>query len=418
MKVPELRNKIQNNQIDNLYLFTGPEVGEKREIIDLIVEKVFGEEEPVVQNVYLGSDLDPAEISEAIEGGMLFSSKKIVCIKNIELMNTRFQKALESVFVPQRLDNAEVIGMSADRRLTSLSECVKKCYTFDEHRQSWLYNPKTKETDRKKLIQALAHSKRQAIPADTYIIMINETNEKIPTSVTNLLSDEQQVVFYEMYDSQKPQWIRSEFQKRGLYIEDGAIEFIVDTVENNKYAFQSEIERICTYYTQLAKDDQTVSAHNVVSRDLIESYLYHSKEETAFSLYSALLAKNAEKALSILDKIFYTEEDNIVPGLMWSHKRFLKILNQVENERLPLETVFEKNFVKMKKAREELAVGVRNYKFYQTTMLTYQIVQLEYYSRFLPSDLKRVKYQEFIINFIFTNNLELFWLGDNQVLAD
>ncbi|MBQ3923554.1 MAG: hypothetical protein II707_09670, partial [Spirochaetales bacterium] len=119
-----------------------------------------------------------------------------------------------------------------------------------------------------------------------------------------------------------------------------------------------------------------------------------------------------------LDKIFYTEEDNIVPGLMWSHKRFLKILNQVENERLPLETVFEKNFVKMKKAREELALGVRNYKFYQATMLTYQIVQLEYYSRFLPSDLKRVKFQEFIINFVNTNNLELFWMGDNQVLAD
>ena len=47
---------------------------------------------------------------------------------------------------------------------------------------------------------------------------------KIPTSVTNLLSEEQQVVFYEMYDNQKPQSIRSEFQKRGLYIEDVAIE--------------------------------------------------------------------------------------------------------------------------------------------------------------------------------------------------
>ncbi|MBP5448499.1 MAG: hypothetical protein J6Y01_00105 [Spirochaetales bacterium] len=417
MKVPELRNKIQNNQIDNLYLFTGPEVGEKLEITQMIEKKIFGDDEPVVQNIYLGNDLDPAEISEAIEGGMLFSSKKIVYIKNIELMNTRFQKALESVFVPQRLDNAEVINMSADRRFTALSESIKKCYTFDERRQSWIYNPKTKETDRKKLIQAIAHAKKQAIPADTYIIMINETNEKIPTAVTNLLSVVQQVVFYEMYDNQKPQWIRSEFQKRGLYIEDGAIEFIVDTVENNKFAFISEIERICTYYNNQNKDNNAANK-NVVTRDFIESYLYHSKEETAFSLYSALLAKNAEKALSILDKIFYTEEDNIVPGLMWSHKRFLKILNQVENERLPLETVFEKNFVKMKKAREELALGVRNYKFYQATMLTYQIVQLEYYSRFLPSDLKRVKFQEFIINFVNTNNLELFWMGDNQVLAD
>ena len=417
MKVPELRNKIQNNQIDNLYLFTGPEIGEKLEISQMIEKKIFGDEEPVVQNVYLGNDLDPAEISEAIEGGMLFSSKKIVYIKNIELMNTRFQKALENVFVPQRFDNAVVINMSQDRRKTALLECVKKCYTFDERRQCYMYNPKTKEADRKKLIQALALAKMQAIPVDTYIIMINETNEKIPSSVTNLLSDEQQVVFYEMYDNQKPQWIRSEFQKRGLYIEDGAIEFIVDTVENNKFAFISEIERICTYYNNQHKDTNAAN-NSVVTRDLIESYLYHSKEETAFSLYSALLAKNAEKALSILDKVFYTEEDNIVPGLMWSHKRFLKILNQVENERLPLETVFEKNFVKMKKAREELALGVRNYKFYQATMLTYQIVQLEYYSRFLPSDLKRVKFQEFIINFIYTKNLELFWMGDNQVLAD
>ena len=61
-------------------------------------------------------------------------------------MNTRFQKALENVFVPQRLDNAEVINMSADRRFTALSESIKKCYTFDERRQCYIYNPKTKET--------------------------------------------------------------------------------------------------------------------------------------------------------------------------------------------------------------------------------------------------------------------------------
>jgi len=410
MNVAELKQKISKNQIEHIYLFSGPEIGEKKEVIELLENKIFNGEEPVVYNFYMNKDLETDELIDALEGDLLFSDSKIVYLKNIEEINQKIIKIIENFIIPSRLSkilyDQIVESIKSDAESTKL---LNNSYQFDDLLGIYAIKD-VKESDKKRLVGIFNKLKFTVGKENSYIVMLNETNDKIPTGLLNLLSQNQHIIFWEMFDNQKPTWIRGEFRKYNLLIDDDAINFIIDTVENNKYDFEKEIEKIFIYYSNLE------SKKNIVDKTIIESYLYHSKEETPLSLYSALLVKDCEKALSILEKIFWTDEDGVVGGLIWSHRRFLKILHLVENEKNSCDAALDKMFIKPKKIREELEKGIRNYSFLKISLLSNDLSELEYYQRVLPSDLKLIKFQEFIVKFIYGDSRKSFLQGKPQFL--
>ena len=410
MNVAELKQRISKNRIEHIYLFSGPEIGEKKEIIELLENRIFNGDEPVVYNFYINSDLATDELIDAIEGELLFSDSKIVYLKNIEEINQKIIKIIENFIIPSRLSKALydqiVESFKNDKESAGI---LNNCYQFDDALGTYAIKD-IKESDKKRLIGILNRLKFSVAKENTYIVMLNETNDKIPAGLLNLLNQDQHVIFWEMFDNQKPAWIRGEFRKYNLLIDDDAINFIIDTVENNKYDFERAIEKIFIYYSNLE------SKNNIVDKTVIENYLYYSKEESPFSLYSALLAKNCEKALSILNKIFLTDEDGIVGGLMWSHRRFLKILHLVENEKKSPDAALDKMFIKSKKIREELEKGIKNYSFLKASLMSNDLSELEYYQRALPSDLKLIKFQEFIVKSIYGDSRKSFLQGKNQFL--
>jgi len=214
-----------------------------------------------------------------------------------------------------------------------------------------------------------------------------------------------------MFDNQKHTWIRSEFKKYELYIEDNAIDFIINTIENNKQQFENEIQKISMAYPGIKKNDK-----NVVTKDILEEFLYHSKEETAFSLYSAILQKNLELALDILNKLFYSYSNDeviqLLNGILWSHKRFLKMVDLYENESKSPEEIFSSQFINSRKAKEEYSQGFKNYSFKEMAKIYYDISELDYYLKVLPKELKLIKLQEFVIKFISNNKNEKFLSGN------
>ena len=410
MNVAELKQKISKNQFEHIYLFSGPEIGEKKEVIELLENKIFNGEEPVVYNFYMNKDLETDELIDALEGDLLFSDSKIVYLKNIEEINQKIIKIIENFIIPSRLNKVLydqiVESFKTDKESATI---LNNSYQFDDLLGTFALKD-IKESDKKRLVGIFNKLKFSVGKENSYIVMLNETNDKIPAGLLNLLSQNQHIIFWEMFDNQKPTWIRGEFRKYNLLIDDDAINFIIDTVENNKYDFEKEIEKIFIYYSNLE------SKKNIVDKTIIENYLYHSKEETPFSLYSALLAKDCEKALSILDKIFWTDEDGIVGGLIWSRRRFLKILHLVENEKNSPDAALDKMFIKPKKIREELEKGFRNYNFLKASLLSDDLSELEYYQRVFPSDLKLIKFQEFIVKFIYGDSRKSFLQGKNQFL--
>ena len=72
----------------------------------------------------------------------------------------------------------------------------------------------------------------------------------------------------------------------------------------------------------------------------VESYLYHSKSESPFTLYGSILTCDLSKALGLLENIFLTDEYSLLNGLLWCHRRFMKAIDLYENQNMPLNDIF------------------------------------------------------------------------------
>ncbi|HPO49660.1 MAG TPA: hypothetical protein PLO89_04980 [Spirochaetota bacterium] len=406
MTVQELKNSITKGNIENIYLFSGSESGEKNEVIRLMEEKIFGKEPPMKYTFYCDKELDPENFIDALNSNLLFAESKMVILKRVESIDDNLVSLLEKFIIPHNLKDPEF--ETEILKKTRNEEQKKSVLAFYEKKENNVYSlKKLKEADKKKLVGIFENIGYSAVDKNTFLIMLNETADKIPNGLTNLLNQRQNIVFWEMFENQKQNWIRMEFKKHNLFIEDTAIDFIMNAIENNKQQFENEIQKIVFAFPSIKDNDK-----NVVTKDVLEDFIFHSKEESPFSLYSALLEKNLENALDILNKLFLSDEKSILNGIVWSHKRFIKMIDLYENEGKTPEEIFSINFINSKKAKEEYVKGLNNYSFNALAKLFYKLSELDYYLKAFPDDLKLIKLQEFVIDFIRGEKAESFLSGD------
>jgi DNA polymerase-3 subunit delta len=391
-----LKHLINSNNIENIYLFSGPEIGEKKEIINLIEKKLFGKEEPVKFTYYCGNDFAINEVLTTLQTKQLFSEKKIIYIKNIEDIDAESIKKITHYIIPQTIDIENFEKNILNKSNESNKKILLKYYKHDNNYYTLaktLTGP-----DKKSLISVFNQIGFKNYDADTYLIMINETKERIPSGLQDLLTENQNIIFWEMFDSQKSEWIREEFKNAGLYIENEAIDYILDAIENNKDQLKNEINKITMLFKEKSSDN------NVVRKSFIEEHLYHSKEENSFTLYSAMLDGDLDKALDILEAVFYADEDSLLNGLVWSHRNFLKAVDLYENQGIPINDIFKNLGIMSKKNKSDIENGLRRYNFYHASIMFYYLSELDYYLKTLPSNFKLIKLQEFIIKFMNQKN--------------
>lgn len=398
----ELRYYIDKNNIQNIYLFAGPEIGEKKEIINLIEKKIFQNNTPVKYTFYCDENLDNADLIDTLSTGLLFSEKKIVILKAVEGIHSSTVKSLEKYIIPAVIDEKN-FDETKHKALLKYYEKEKNYYKLKDG---------LKKKDKTQLLILLKDNNLFAYNKDAYLIMVNETSDKIPDELTDLILPEQNIMFWEMFDSQKTDWIRNEFKKNNLYINNDAIEFILDMIPNNKEQLGYEIIKISSLY-----EEKGGNSKNLIDRAFIEDYLYFSKEETAFSLYSIMLEGDIGKALIILNNVFNTDEYGLLNGLVWSHRRFIKALDMYENQKIPVNDIFLNLRILSKRNQEEFKKGFQKYRFYNSTMLFHNLSELDYYLKVLPDNLKLIKLQEFVINFINCND-NSFLQGELQTVQE
>jgi len=404
----ELRHHIENLNIENIYLFNGPEIGEKKEIIELIKKKVFGDNTPAVYTFYCDESLDIADLIDTLSSGLLFSDKKIVILKSIENINSKTIKQLEKFILPYNFE-ANVFENSVLKKLNENNKKSLSSY-YAKDKNNYVLSDSIKKKDKIKILQLLK-SINYIKEKNTYLIMLNETNEKIPDELLDLILPDQNIMFWEMFESQKFEWIRNEFKKFSLYINNETINFILEMIPNNTEQLRDEIIKIVNFFSEKGNKKK-----NMIELPFIEDYLEYSKEESVFSLYNSMLNGNLEKSLIILNNIFNSDESGILNGLAWAHRRFIRALDLYENQGMPLNEVFNNLKILSKKNQEDLRNGLERYNFNHASNVFYQISELDYYLKILPEKLKLVKLQEFIINFISKREVNKVLDGELQLI--
>lgn len=163
------------------------------------------------------------------------------------------------------------------------------------------------------------------IPADTHIIFISD-DISIDKKLEAAIPKANKKIFWELFENKKQDWIRNFLKKEGFSIGGPAIEFILELIENNTEALRKELGNFKYFFPAGAE----------LTLENIESTLTSSRQETVFSLFSAIASQDAERAIAILHILLDAKEApiQILAGLSWAYQRLKGYLFLKETSRM------------------------------------------------------------------------------------
>ena len=269
------------------YLFLGPENGKKQAAINELRKK-FGEGSPPEETVFYAGETPAAQIVSIVQNYSLFAQSRLFIVKNAEQIKEK---------------DASLIAL-----------CVKE------------------------------------LEDDTILILVSD-EIKLAAGLMNACQKEKQQIFYELFESQKSEWVRSFFLDKGYRIEPDGIDTILEFVANDTESLRQECSKLMLFLPK----DRPVAAEDV------EQWLIHSREETPFSLFSRIAAGDVSKAVESLHTMLAAGESvtGILAGLAGCFKKLRDYLALLKNgEPNSVDTV-KKIGVFMPKAKNDYVNAAR-----------------------------------------------------------
>lgn len=206
-----------------IYLYTGPEAGERNDAVNNIIvslKKKFGN---IEEYHYYATETSVADFISVLENESLFASAVCVTIKNAEAIKKKEDVETITKWISSSKSDSNVLILTSDE--ISIDSKIEK-----------------------------------AVPA---------ANKKI---------------FWEMFENQKVPWIFNFFRKNGYLIEQEAAEDILEMVENNTEVLKNECSRFFILFPKEHKitqeDVESVLTH---TREENSFTLFESMAENAES---------------------------------------------------------------------------------------------------------------------------------------
>ncbi|MCL2808558.1 MAG: DNA polymerase III subunit delta [Treponema sp.] len=182
----------------NVYIFLGPELGKKQDVIDVIKEKLSKSSVPEEFNYYAG-ETPVSEISDTLLNISLFSDSRIVYIKNAELIKKKDEIELLSSCVENMEEKTVLILLSDELKITAGLE-------------------------------------------DAVLKNSSKNNKQI---------------FYEMFEKEKHEWLKQFFRRNGFNIDRDCANTILELVENNTDALKRECSKLMIFLQKDANREIT-----------------------------------------------------------------------------------------------------------------------------------------------------------------
>lgn len=245
-------------QKDQAYLLLGPEIGEKKERLEAIISALRKRYNNQVEvTKFFPFDTQQGEIFTVLQNNSLFADYQVVIL--------------------ERTDECNV------QQMNDLAEYLK--------------NPN---------------------PQATLILMSDQTylNQKVSSQVPKNNS----IIFWEMFENRKADWVRNYFRQAGFAIEQEAITLLLELVQNNTEALRINAEQLIQFFA----DDKSL-----ITEEKIELYIHHTRHENPFTLFEALGGDSFARSLEILAQLSDYDHVSLLALLLWQFRRLLSYLQLV-----------------------------------------------------------------------------------------
>jgi DNA polymerase-3 subunit delta len=150
------------------------------------------------------------------------------------------------------------------------------------------------------------------LDANTTVILVSDET-KVEKDLDALALPQNKKVFWELFDSDKVAWVNQFWRKNGYKITGDAVDVLLDMVENNTEALRQQCGRLMLFL----KKDKPVDTEDVAA------WLSHTREESPFTLFSAIAAADREKAFHITRVLLGAKQAPVAifAGLTYCYKR-------------------------------------------------------------------------------------------------
>ncbi len=191
-----------------------------------------------------------------------------------------------------------------------------------------------------------------ASPADDTTLVLVSDETAIDKRLEAALPKDGKRIFWEMFEDRKTEWVASFFKREGFPISPDAVETVLELVENNTDALRRECGRLILFLEKGRKIEEAD----------IERLLAHSREESAFTLFTRIAEGDLSKALESVRTLLAAKESpvQILAGLAWCFRRLGDYLALASGGRLN-DFELRKAGLASKKAQRDYAAAARRY---------------------------------------------------------
>jgi DNA polymerase-3 subunit delta len=202
------------------------------------------------------------------------------------------------------------------------------------------------EAKKKADVELLA-SYMEAPRDDTVLVLVSE-EIKLDARLEKAAGPANKRIFWELFENRKAAWVENFFRREGFRITPAGVEAVLELVENNTDALRRECSRLMLF---LGKDRPADAAD-------VEKWLAHSREESAFTLFSRIALGDLIRAVEILHTLLAAKES--APGIiacLASCFRKLRAYRRLTDSGVNDEFEFKKIGLASSRARKDYAAA-------------------------------------------------------------
>ncbi|MBL7006948.1 MAG: DNA polymerase III subunit delta [Spirochaetia bacterium] len=207
-------------------------------------------------------------------------------------------------------------------------------------------------------------------PAESSTLILVSSTNRIAKKLEDLITGKARTIFWEMFENKKHDWLVSYFKSQKLEISDDAVELILELVENNTY----DLRVVCGQFSAFFLGQSTKENFEITEVE-VEQFMYHSRKESVFSLFSVIAQGDLKRSLEVfrtLHRAGEAEPAAVFAGLLWQFRRFYSFISLL-NDGKPEEAAFRSASVMGKDAK---ITGKKNQQIYREGAANYSMREI------------------------------------------
>lgn len=192
-----------------------------------------------------------------------------------------------------------------------------------------------------------------ASPAPDAVLLLVTEGYSLEKAIETAVGAAGKKTFFEMFESEKPRWIRERLKRDDIDIDDDGIESLLELVENESGALDSACTALAAAFPRGSR----------LGADDIEAAVARTRQEDAFSLFDRIMDGDLASALGVLDSVLADRKGDsvqIIAALVWSFRRLGRVHAAMESG-LSFEEACLKQGIRSKTVQKKTRAGLERY---------------------------------------------------------